>query len=312
MNTSKTALALIAVTVIIAGCSDTGTNDSATTAGLTINNFSAVPSTTFAGQSAQVLLNVRNDGGIDARNTVARLYQAPIGTGSGSWSIQGDEGQSAYIGRIRAADPQNEIPAQERRQTWSLTAPSLEAQSIDYNFQTRVYYDYSTQATTEIQLVQEEEFLQGDYTPSRPSTDNTNAPIQLEVSTRSPVRYFEGDSEPSSDLCVTVRNQGQGTPFDPSVFDDVGPDNPNIDLSSSQRDEVTVTVSDSAGVDFGGDSEETSTTVSLTGSRGNHCFDMTLPSSSSFSITQTVPLTITSDYGYYTDDSTVVTVQPTR
>ncbi len=322
MKTNKTALALIAITVIIAGCTDGGGNESASTAGVQITNFSATPAQTFSGQSAQISMSLTNAGGVDASNAVAKLYQAPIGGGDGSWTIQSGS-QIANIGSIRAADPENEIPAQTRRQNWALQAPSLGSQSVDYNFQSRVYYDYSGEAATQIELVQEDEFLQGDYSPSRPTTSNTNGPIQIDVNTRSPVRYFttdDGNANTDSDLCVTVRNEGQGTPFKPSVDDYTTVENgeiTSIDLGSedsSPRDKVNISVAESAGVDFdnAGDDGFVNETVMLTGSRGNHCFGMTLPDSESFSITQTVPLTINADYGYYTDASTTATVQPTQ
>ncbi len=321
MKTNKTALALIAITVIIAGCTNGGGEESASTAGVQITNFSATPSSTFSGQSAQISMSVINQGGVDASNAVAKLYQAPIGGGPGSWEIESGP-QIVDIGGIRAADPENEIPAQTRRQNWALTAPDLGSQSVDYNFQTRLYYDYSSEATTQIELVREDEFLQGDYSPSRPSTSNTDGPIQIDINTRSPVRYFTSEdgesSSVDSDLCVTVRNEGQGTPFAPSVdeyTDTQDGEITSIDLGSEDndpRDKVEVSVSESAGVDFpaANDDGTATETVMLTGSRGNHCFEMTLPDS--FSITQTVPLTIDASYSYYTDASTTATVQPRR
>jgi len=313
MKTNKTALALIATTVIIAGCTDGGGEESTSTSGVQIGNFSATPAQTFSGQSARITLTATNQGGVDASNAVAKLYQAPIGSSDSQWTL-GSDPQLYDIGSIRAADPENEVPAQQRRVNWALTAPEIGSQPVDYNFQTRLYYDYTGEATTQIELVQEDEFLQGDYSPSRPTTTNTGGPIQLEVNTRSPVRYFDsGDSNIDSDLCVTVRNQGEGTPFTGSVDDYTSDEDIDLGGDSSPRDKVDISVSDSAGVDFGDEGETTvNSTVQLTGSRGNHCFEMTLPDAEGFSITQTVPITIEAHYGYYTDASTTATVQPTR
>lgn len=308
MKTNKTILAILAVTVIIAGCTDTSSGDTTSTAGLEITNFTATPSSTFSGQSASIMMGVTNNGGSDVQNSAVRLYRAPIGDGSGSWTLNSGS-QEEVIGQVRAADESNNIPAQTRQVRWSLTAPTIGSQPVDYNFQARVYYGYQTEATTQIELVHEDEFLQGDVSTSRPTTSNTDAPIQLEVSTRSPVRYFDDSQDPDSDLCVTVRNEGAGTPFDPSAMDDSEEIDP-----SGERDEVTLTVQNTAGVSFTGEDsdmgEEKEVNVSLTGSRGSHCFDMTLPNRESFSIRQNVPLTITADYGYYTSDSTVIEVQP--
>lgn len=314
MKTNKTALALIAITVIIAGCTDGGGNESASTAGVQITNFSATPSQTFGGQSTQLSMAVRNQGGVNAENSYAKLYQAPIGDSGGQWSFENDGSKIVNIGTVRAGDPENNVPPQTKRQNWALNAPSLGAQSIDYNFQTRLFYDYETQATTQIDLVQNDEYIQGDYSPSRPTTSNTDGPIQIEVNTRTPVRYYSDDGI-DSDLCVTVRNEGQGTPLAPPISDYVSRTNGDIDDINVDegRDEVKISVQDSAGVDFGDEGEDgASHTVSLVGSRGNHCFDPTLPDPSTFSITQTVPITVTAEYGYYTDSSTTVTVQPSR
>lgn len=308
METNKTIFAILAVTVIIAGCTDTNTQESASTAGLEISNFTATPSNTFSEQSASLRLSLTNNGGYDVQNSAAKLYRAPIGEGAGSWELTSGSQETA-IGNVRAADEANSIPAQTRRIRWALKAPQVTSQPIDYNFQTRVYYGYQTQANTEIELVHEDEFLQGGATTSRPTTSNTDAPVQMEVSTRTPVRYFEDSPNPESDLCVTVRNEGNGVPFDPSAMDDTGEIDP-----SGERKEVQLTVSNTAGVSFTGADgqmgEEKEVKVSLIGSRGSKCFDMALPNRGAFSIRQSVPLTITADYGYYVSDSVVVQVQP--
>ncbi|MFQ3307865.1 MAG: hypothetical protein ACI977_000076 [Candidatus Nanohaloarchaea archaeon] len=308
METNKTILAIIAVTIIIAGCTDTSNEETSSTRGLDITNFTATPSSTFSEQSASILLSVTNNGGMNVENSAVRLYNAPIGDGSGSFTLTSGS-EEEIIGQVRAADESSNIPAQTRQQRWSLEAPSVQSQPVDYNFQARVYYGYQTQATTQIQLVHEDEFLQEQSSVSRPSTSNTAGPIQLEVSTRSPVRYFEDSEDPESDLCVTVRNEGNGTPFDPSAMDDSEEIDP-----SGERDEITLTVQNTAGVSFTGEDaemgEEKEVDVPLTGSRGSHCFPMTLPNRESFSIRQDVPLSITADYGYYISDSLVVEVQP--
>ncbi len=318
MKTNKTALAIIAITVIVAGCTDGGGDESASTTGVQITNFSATPSQTFGGQSTQLSMAVSNQGGVNADNSYAKLYQAPIGDTEGQWSFESDDGSAIVdVGTVRAGDPENNVPPQTKRQNWALNAPNLGAQSIDYNFQTRLFYDYETQATTQIELVQNDEYIQGDYSPSRPTTSNTDGPIQIEVNTRTPVRYYSDDGI-DSDLCVTVRNEGQGTPLAPSISDYIERVNDNegsaiedINVDSG-RDKVKISVRDSAGVDFGGDDNSVSHQVSLVGSRGNHCFDPSLPEPSAFSITQTVPITVTAEYGYYTDSSTTVTVEPSR
>lgn len=301
-------LAILAVTVIIAGCTDTSTEDTSSTSGLEISNFTATPSSTFSGQTASILLSVTNSGGMDVENSAVRLYSAPIGDGSGSWTLTSGS-EEEVIGQVRAADESSNIPAQTRQVRWTLEAPEIGSQPIDYNFQARVYYGYETQANTQIELVHEDEFLQEQSSVSRPTTTNTDGPVQLEVSTRTPVRYFEDSQNPDSDLCVTVRNEGNGTPFHPSAMDDTEEIDP-----SGERDEVRLTVENTAGVSFTGEDgemgEEKQVNVALTGSRGSHCFDMTLPNKGSFSIRQSVPLSITADYGYYISDSLTTEVQP--
>ena len=304
LPSSKAALVLLALTIIVSGCadnSDQGVSVSQTD-GVEIESFTATPSEIFEGQQATFELQLRNVGGTRADNVVAKLYNVPF-EGDRSWNIRnGDEKIS--FNSLRAPDPETDAPSTSVPRTWTIEAPDLsQGVTIPYDFYTRVLYQYDTTATTEVTAMSDQRFRDQGATRSKPTVDNSGGPIQMEVKTRTPIVFFEGSSEQRSDICVVVKNEGDGRPFLQDAYDS---DSDNYAINDDKRDKVEVSLQHSGSrVSF----EDIDKTVSMVGGRGVTCFTMGVERVSSQEIQETIPITLTAEYGYYQESSTSVTVK---
>lgn len=152
LSSNKTGLILLTLIVVVSGCADNSNQSDVTvsqTEGVAIEGFSASPSEIFEGQLTTLEIQLRNKGGTEAENVVARLFNRGF-EGDGTWNIQG-EGNSVedlknvYFGSLSGPDPQTDAPAISVPRTWNLEAPDLDvAQQVPYDFYTRVFYQYSS------------------------------------------------------------------------------------------------------------------------------------------------------------------------
>lgn len=301
LDRSKAVLAFLSLVIIASGCTGGGNEKGVTvtqTAGVTVQSFTATPSTVFEGQPATLELQLANAGGRNADNVQAKLFNAPINEGSGSWT-----GTSALkeVGSLRPGDPETDTPAITKPVTWSLDSPDLsQGVSIPYDFLSRIYYEYDTVGVTEIQVMDSERYRDSGATRQRPSVENSAGPVQLEVRTRTPlVFYGEEESNPSSELCVIAKNVGGGEVLSPDTL--------GINDVQNSENEVRLTVKASgSAISFAEGATTDTEIVPIVGTEGIHCFTVNAESSD---IQQTVPITITADYGYYTESQTSVTVE---
>lgn len=306
LPSSKSAIVLLGLIVIASGCasnSDQGVTVSQTQ-GVTIDSFSATPSQVFESQLVTIELQLRNTGGTEAENVIAKLYNVPF-EGDRSWDIQSpSQGQERIsFNSLRAPNPDTDAPAVSVPRTWSVKAPDLkQGVTIPYDFYTRVFYQYNTTGTAEIRAMSDQRFRESGATRQKPSLDNSGAPIQMEIKTRTPLIFYENSDQQRSDVCVVVKNAGSGTPFLQSAYDsgtqNYGITDQNVDkVKLNLRTSGTVSVEDS-----------TEKTVPMVGGRGVKCFTLGVERVSSQDIQQTIPITVTAEYGYYQDTSTSVTV----
>lgn len=293
MDKDKIGLLLIAITVIVAGCMDTnGDAEFTQTQGVEITNFTSTPSTVFDTQNANLRMSLTNTGEVDAENVQAEIFNVPFGDNE-EQEWEGD--QLINFDTLRPADVEAGIPATPRERTITLSPPNLDSGvTIPYDFMARVSFDYSTTGVTEIQLMGEQRFQDTSEARTQPSMDNSAGPIQMEIQTRTPIVYYGGGST-SSDLCVVIRNEGDGTPYlGEQSNTDV------VEISASTPGEVDLTPIDSPDEEF--------IEVDLIGNRGVECFDVSTSSFESTDIQRTLPITIKADYGYYKEGQTSVTV----
>lgn len=297
----SSALILLAVIVVASGCAQGGDETSveiSQTSGVNIESFSVTPSEVYSGNPTTVELQLKNNGGQEARDVQAKLYNIAF-EGPRTWSIQSGS-QTLEYNNLRPANPDTETPARQVSQVWTLEAPEVDTdRRIPYTINSRIFYKYNTESVTDITVMSGQEFRDSDEGRERPQLDNSGGPVQMEVRTRSPVVFYEDSDGAEQSFCVIVSNEGEGTPFLSSA---------NYDSASDQQNERKVTVSVQASgnqVSF----QETEKTVNIIGKEGQTCFTMTADAISGSEIQQTVPITLEADYGYYLDTSASLTVR---
>jgi len=310
LSSNKTGLILLTLIVAVSGCADNSESDVTVsqTEGVSIEGFSSSPSEIFEGQLTTLELQLKNAGGTQAEDVVARLFNRGF-EGEGTWNIQAtgssgvEEAKNVYFGDLSGPDPQTDAPAISVPRTWNLEAPDLDvAQQVPYEFNTRVFYKYDTTANTDIQIMSNDRYNELGTSRSQPDIDNSGGPIQIDVKTRTPVVFTStGQDTQPVPIRVVVTNEGSGTPFLQSAY--TGDESYDVSNDDSGRIDLEIKA---AGNSVSFDSNEQ--TVRLVNGEGVKSFTMNVDRVSNQDIQQTVPLTVTANYGYYQDTSTSVTV----
>jgi|AntRauMinimDraft_2_1070382.scaffolds.fasta_scaffold00001_169 hypothetical protein len=307
---NRTGLILLTLIVIVSGCADNSNSSGVTISqneGVSIEGFSGSPSEIFEGQLTTVELQLRNVGGTEAENVVARLFNRDF-EGDGTWNIQGqgesvDDLKNIYFGSLESADPDTDAPAISVPRTWNLEAPDLEvSQQVPYDFYTRVFYQYNTRANTEVQIMSNERYNELGVSRSQPELDNSGGPIQLDIRTRTPVVFTStGQDTQPVPIRVVVTNEGSGTSFVQSAY--TGEESYEIGEDDTGKIELEIGAAGNS-VSFDSNQE----TVRMVNGEGVKSFTMNVDRVSSQDIQRTVPITVTANYGYYQDTSTSITV----
>lgn len=309
LSSNKTGLILLTLIVVVSGCADNSNSSEVTvsqTEGLAIEGFSASPAEVFEGQLTTLQLQLRNVGGTEAENVVARLFNRGF-EGDGTWNIQGEGGdtgelKSKYYGSLQAPDPSTDAPSVSVPRTWNLEAPDLDvAQQVPYDFNTRVFYQYDTTASTDIQVMSNDRYNELGTSRSEPQLDNTGGPIQIDVRTRTPVIFTSSGQETQPvPIRVVVNNEGSGTPFLQSAYGEQ-----SYDVTEDDTERINLEI-EAAGNSVSFDSNEQ--TVRMVNGEGVKSFTMEVSRVTSQEIQQTVPVTVTAEYGYYQDAGTTIAV----
>lgn len=293
---NKLGLVLIALTVVVAGCSDTSGEDVeiSQTSGVEVTSFSADPSTLSGGQDATLQLNIENRGGSEAENVQARLTDPEFDSSdSNLWSVS-DNTAWRELGDLAPANPDAGQDALTRTLRWRVTAPDRDNRiPTPYEFDASLYYKYNTEAATSIEVVNVDA-LEENPTQSSPTVENTGAPIQLDVNAITPIRFAEGDeSQQTKSMCVRIDNAGSGTPF---VYEKAMMNGqPYRAVNSDIMGELNITVSTSSSVI---EMVDQTKTVELIGETPSACFDMNVDYVSTSEVSNTAQFTIDADYGY--------------
>lgn len=311
MIENKRVLVMLSLVVIASGCAQTtGTTESeASTSSVTIQNFSADRSQILSNQPARLSLTLVNEGGTDAENVVARIFNVVTESESGDaddWSIDGSSRIS--FGTLESADEENNLPARDTTRRWSLTAANLDpGTTIPYRFITEVNYRYETRGTSSITLMSSDRARQQGE-PQRPSIDTTAGPIQLQLDTRSPIVFYPGETSQVRDMCITVTNTGSGTPF---LYSDGVYEDGNYDVTDELSNRVELTVPDQGGVEFTPvrGSGNTAAVELLDGSF-DQCFEIDADNWNENLAPQTeIPIVVEAKYGYSKEASETITVE---
>ncbi|MFB6191606.1 MAG: hypothetical protein ABEJ64_04210 [Candidatus Nanohaloarchaea archaeon] len=288
-------LVFLALVVIASGCAHTGPSGdtAAKTQAVQVSNFSAIPDTVFESQEPTLRLTLKNTGDFKATDVRATLFNVPFGQPSQrEWGV---ESRTFNFGTLRPANEEAGLPATPKERTKTVTPPDLsDGEVIPYDFMARIFFKYRTRATTEIQLMGQQRFRETGQARARPAIENTDGPIQMEVRTRTPIVFYE-DGTTSSNLCLIVRNEGQGTPTWPQ--------------DRTQEDVVQIKIRSSGSMSFE-TIEGQPNRLELVGKRGIKCYRVTgFEDFSSTDIQRTIPVTFEAVYGYKKETQTSITVK---
>ncbi|MFB6209157.1 MAG: hypothetical protein ABEJ56_03385, partial [Candidatus Nanohaloarchaea archaeon] len=306
----KNILVLLSLVVLASGCSHTATTGATgPTSSVSIQNFSAFPGQVFNGQQVRLQMTLKNEGEATAKNVRARLFNVPF-SGANNWKLAGS--RSVDFGSLEPANPEKNLPARPSTQSWSMNAPELDnGVTIPYQFISKIYYGYKTSGTTSITLISQERYRDKGSGASRPTLQNSAGPIQMEVRTRSPIVFYEDSgSQRNTEMCVIVRNEGQGTPFLHQKALSGG----SYDVSEDISNSVKLRIQDQGRIDFKPPSDSkvgTNTArVELFGNRGISCFQIKVDGwGEGVGPQEEVPVVLEAIYGYTKETSTSVTVK---
>ncbi len=333
---NKFSIVFLALVVVVSGCADSTQDETSGTSPIQVNDFSVTPDPVPADRTGRFTVELENTGDEDAENVAVRLFGPTLVTDQKlTWRDR--EGGAVETGErtetfdtLRASTEDN--PSIPKTRTFSLTAPAYgEGKTVDDTFYMKLFYQYQTDARTGLTIMTDERSRETGATASQPTVQNTAGPIQMDVRGVIPKVYYGDGSDRSEELCVTVTNKGDGTPFVADNTSINGEDNWKVpsalvggdrvynlkDEDDSNTGFVELTVEDVGNIDFtpqdGRVREQdpgnmNAALVEMIDGSGYQCFDWEVEGGLSQE-EQTVNLEITADYGYVKEDSTTVTTE---
>lgn len=322
----KTVAVLLVLAITASGCIEGGGSDETTVNPIQVNTFEAIPQPAFADRQVSINMELQNTGELEAKNAVARVFGPAFARDSGQDNAWRDrDGNSVNIGyrtkelgNLRAGTENN--PAIPKQKTWTFTAPALsENRRVDYNFRSKIFYQYETSGETDFRIMSAERFQERDISRSDATIETTPGPIQLDIRGITP-KLYDGDSPAlNSEICVRVINEGEGTPFLAQEAYDDGSDR-KYNVQDDDENKINLSIENIGPIGFDSDPDTSNIqnegiTVDMPrGKRGFQCFNMVergtglSPTNPERNINAEVEV----EYGYLKEDTTAVTVEGTR
>ena len=317
---SKLLMGLFVAIIITSGCVENTDDGESTTSPVAVNDFSITPNPAPGDQTVSVQMELENTGDQDIEGVYARLFGPTFASGSNqerTWrTSEGGQVSQAYrtmdIGDLNA--PSDTSPAVPGRDSLTFRSPSIEdGRIVPYTFNTRIQYRTRTTGSTDITVMSNERYQETQSSQTSPEVDTSDGPIQLEIQGTTPhVFYDVGTAD--EEMCVTVRNEGSGTPFLATTNNGATTSGAGYDISDQAEGKVELRLEDVGNVQFSSqETGENEVVVELIGAEGYHCFDMELIGLGQITdLEQTTEIPIEVVYGYEQETSTSVTVEGRR
>jgi hypothetical protein len=321
---TKILICLLAVTAI-AGCSIPGipgiSGGPGTIIGggrgLEITSFTAEPSTLYNGSTIRVTMDVENLGGTTTLNSTsfAFLTGSNINVAGGDnryWHrLSGDTTSTECIRFDRNMKPTDIVkgtPGDKKTIKWSLRAPDIsKGQTRTDSFIGRVYTDYETSVNGNIWVYNETEYdasKASGRSLNKATFTSTSGPVSAEVST-SPDPVILYGSDRTFSLTIKISNLQTGTVYKSGKTDNCPPS--SIDVNDLNKVNVTLNVPDfSISADCKTTTSNTTEQELVSGRPTTVICELTAPAVTTF---KSFPVTITVDYGYYTEATATAIVQ---
>ena len=223
-------LLLVIGAVLVSGCGSipqiTTEEDKIGTNGLIITSFSSDASSIPAGDSIELLLEVKNVGGAEATDAIVDLSGVYFGTGTLDWNCGGDEKTSGVKLTTPLLPPEQGIPGDVDSNSWYCKSPSDIKSDTPYTFDVRMTYGYSTDVTGKLN------FVDDDYWGSLSQDEKqklaggvsflsqSDGPLSIKLYSGSRTRPFviyPGETTEEHTLRIIIQNVGSGKPVDHEV-----------------------------------------------------------------------------------------------
>jgi len=300
----KSLFPILAV-LMVCGCSMAGISGGPVLGGgngLEIISFTAEPSPVFSGSTVRLIMEVENRGGTNVVDLQSLLYMT--GSNFDSW---GGTTYNYFDKEMKAEDVVRGVPADIKRFSWSLSAPTLPAgQTRQDTFIGRIYHEYKSSALGNVWVYTETE-AEASRTAGRqlytPAFTYTKGPVGVQVRV-SPDPIILYGSERTFTLYIKLNNLGTGTIYTPAIPNFYR--RSNVGLEPHQLNNVTVSVT---GADLSVSSECTGHQELVAGRETTLVCDVTIAEDEVPETFKSFSLNVNVFYGYYTEQTTSVMVQ---
>lgn len=255
--------------------------------GVEIQTFEPSFPSVYSGEPVEFRMKIQNQGTVDAMDVTPRII------GLETWDTESTTCDS--WDRIPAAVPEIGAPGGTANCRWVFKAPEVpKGLSTEHSPMVRLYYGYRTSVVKSVLLASSKELRlmndRGDTIPVQ-TASQTAGPLQIDVRTEAPVRFWE--SYVTFPVSITVNNVGGGV-----VCRSVGSCDSEDDLNSLSLEIVT-------GSDI---SIKCDTDIELWQGKTNTLVcQATFTGLSDTGILQRT-ISINTNYGYYTDKTAQVKI----
>ncbi len=296
----------VVLVLLVSGCVQTGGETKITGAGLAVVDFSSsVEDVEGMGKTVRISMEVENQGGYTTGDVLACLIGSnfPGKISEQMWSSESPVCQSAKR-ELYAADPETGAPGGTARFRWILKSPWIPyPQERTDEFVGRIFYRYKSQATAKVWVYSEEELRaakqRGETFSETLETVATPGPVEISLSAKQPIRADDGYFT----LTVTLTNSGGGTVFDSKNFDfssETPPKVSELNVINLRFDYPESSLQDEGCDDVVELRRGETRTISC---------GFTIKNPETITLKTSFPITVTADYGYYTDSRLEITVR---
>lgn len=310
----RLSIFLIFLIIAISGCiGDGGTSFVSTKDGVVITETSFEQSPVYAGDYVGLRLEIQNVGDSKAELKRIQVYgvdfnDAGPGSRARKWGRRNSDtdlvGNEIGKTELYQPDPNIDLEGQKYYREWRLQAPTGVSSETDYDFRVRIKYDYSTNYTgvmrviddTYLQSLDEEKRQELFSSGGIASSVLTNGPISVTPYSSRHFIVSPGDPAQNRPIKFKIENVGKGYPYveDPpgtirnyyiKVMETGG-------IANCEKDPVYGEIKLSSGESI------------------NMNCEFTTPITSDFTNKIDKPFQIMFKYSYYIDGSASITVNP--
>jgi len=219
------ALPVLAI-VLVSGCT---TGNTASGTGVVVKEFAPEFSEIYSREPVNFRLLLKNEGSVEAKNVHAELLGLDEDwCALGATSCQPSEGgrqerlpnenECKYIQgggfNMLAPDPQRGTSGSSHICTWTYTAPPIQKGfTITYTPTVRVFYTYSSGVIKLITFGSSSELRTIQDTAGKlpaETKSQTSSTIMLDIQTKGPIRFWQGENKVVFPLEITITNVGGG------------------------------------------------------------------------------------------------------